>query len=218
MARFVVAIDGPAGAGKGTIARALAQRFGLAHLDTGALYRAVAMKGGDPVAAALGLTPLDLACDDLRTPEAARGASRVAVIPEVRAALLDFQHRFAARKGGAVLDGRDIGTVICPDAPVKFFVTASAEVRARRRWLESGGEAGPLSYEKMLAEVKARDELDISRAEAPLRQARDAILLDTSMLSEAEAIAMAGALVALRLEVSGGEAPELPPDLPRRPG
>jgi len=125
---FTVAIDGPAAAGKGTISRAVAERFGFAHLDTGALYRAVGVKGGDPVLAARGLEPGDLARDDLRSLEAGQAASRVAVIPEVRAALFDFQRRFARRAGGAVLDGRDIGTVICPEAEVKLYVTASAAV------------------------------------------------------------------------------------------
>ena len=125
---FAVAIDGPAAAGKGTIAKAVAARFGLAHLDTGLLYRAVGareLEGQDPVEAALSLNPEELDESRLRTPEVAQAASRVASQPEVRAALVDFQRAFAARSGGAVLDGRDIGTVICPDAPVKLFVTAS---------------------------------------------------------------------------------------------
>ncbi len=123
---FTVAIDGPAAAGKGTIGRALAVRFGFAHLDTGLLYRAVGAKGGDAVAAARGLVAADLARDDLRSMAAGQAASLVAVIPEVRAALVDFQRRFARAEGGAVLDGRDIGTVICPEAEVKLYVTASA--------------------------------------------------------------------------------------------
>ncbi|MDE3081652.1 MAG: (d)CMP kinase, partial [Paracoccaceae bacterium] len=135
---FTVAIDGPAAAGKGTISRALAARFGFAHLDTGLLYRAVGAKGGDSVAAARSLQPDDLARGDLRTLEAGQAASRVAAIPEVRAALVDFQRRFARAEGGAVLDGRDIGTVICPEAEAKLFVTAAPEVRAHRRWLEVG--------------------------------------------------------------------------------
>lgn len=196
---FTVAIDGPAAAGKGTISRALADRFGFAHLDTGALYRAVGMKGGDPVAAARGLTPEDLARDDLRTLEAGRAASVVAVIPEVRAALLDFQRRFARHAGGAVLDGRDIGTVICPGAEVKIFVTASAETRARRRWLELGGDAAPRPFAAVLAEVVERDDRDMTRADAPLKPAADAVLLDTSVLTSDEAVAMAAALVQARL-------------------
>jgi cytidylate kinase len=131
---FTVAIDGPAAAGKGTVARELAHRFGLAHLDTGLLYRAVGAKGGDPATAARTLEAADLARDDLRSAEAGQAASRVAAIPEVRAALVDFQRAFARREGGAVLDGRDIGTVICPEAEVKLYVTASPEVRAHRRW------------------------------------------------------------------------------------
>ena len=191
---FTVAIDGPAAAGKGTISRAVAERFGFAHLDTGLLYRAVGAKGGDPEAAARSLVPEDLERDDLRTLEAGQAASRVAVIPEVRAALLDFQRRFARREGGAVLDGRDIGTVVCPEAEVKLYVTASPEVRARRRWLEVGGDEA-----KVLAEVIERDRRDAERATAPLRPAGDAIVLDTSALSVTEAVEAAVAEVRRRL-------------------
>lgn len=192
--RFTVAIDGPAAAGKGTIGRALAARFGFAHLDTGLLYRAVGALGGDPVAAALRLTAEDLARDDLRTLAAGQAASVVAVIPQVRAALVDFQRRFARAEGGAVLDGRDIGTVICPEAEVKLYVTASAKVRAHRRWLEVGGDAA-----RVLAEVMERDARDMGRAEAPLKPARDAVVLDTSELPIEAAIAAAVALVEARL-------------------
>lgn len=191
---FTVAIDGPAAAGKGTISRAVAARFGFAHLDTGLLYRAVGAKGGDPIAAAQGLVPEDLARGDLRTLEAGQAASRVAAIPEVRAALVAFQQRFARAEGGAVLDGRDIGTVICPEAEVKLYVTASAEVRAHRRWLELGGDAAHI-----LAEVVERDARDMGRADAPLRPAADAVILDTSELSVAEAVAQAIVLVAARM-------------------
>ncbi len=195
---FTVAIDGPAAAGKGTISRAVADRFGFAHLDTGALYRAVGMKGGDPVAAAQSLAPEDLARDDLRSLEAGQAASRVAVIPEVRAALLEFQRRFARRPGGAVLDGRDIGTVICPAAEVKLYVTASAEVRAHRRWLEVGGDAA-----RVLAEVQERDARDMGRADAPLRPADDALILDTSDLSIEDAVARAAAAIEAALRAQG---------------
>jgi cytidylate kinase len=191
---FTVAIDGPAAAGKGTISRAVADRFGFAHLDTGALYRAVGVKGGDPVVAAQTLTPEDLAREDLRTLEAGQAASSVAVIPEVRAALLEFQRRFARRKGGAVLDGRDIGTVICPEAEVKLYVTASPEIRAHRRWLELGGDEA-----EVLAQVKDRDARDMGRADAPLRPAEDAVEIDTSTMTIDEAMARAIALVAARL-------------------
>jgi cytidylate kinase len=187
---FTVAIDGPAAAGKGTIAREIAGRFGLAHLDTGLLYRAVGALGGDPIAAARALTPADLARPDLRSLEAGQAASRVAIIPEVRAALVDFQRRFARQPGGAVLDGRDIGTVICPEAEVKLFVTASPEVRAHRRWLELGGDPA-----QVLEEVKERDRRDTERATAPLRPAPDALILDTSTLSIPEAVARAEAAV-----------------------
>lgn len=191
---FTVAIDGPAAAGKGTISRALAARFGFAHLDTGLLYRAVGALGGDPIAAALGLTAEDLARDDLRSMAAGQAASRVAVIPEVRAALVDFQRRFALSEGGAVLDGRDIGTVICPKAEVKLYVTASAEVRANRRWLEVGGDAT-----RVLAEVVERDARDMGRAEAPLKPAEDAVIIDTSTMSIDQAVAQAVALIEARL-------------------
>jgi CMP/dCMP kinase len=195
---FTVAIDGPAAAGKGTVAKALAERFGFAHLDSGLLYRAVGAKGGDPVAAARGLTAADLARPDLRGEAAGAAASRVAAIPEVRAALVAFQRAFARAEGGAVIDGRDIGTVICPEAEVKLFVTASPEVRAQRRWLESGGDATQ-ALAQVLAEVRARDTRDRTRAVAPLKPAEDAVLLDTSEMSVAEAVERAAALVAARI-------------------
>jgi cytidylate kinase len=191
---FTVAIDGPAAAGKGTVGRALAARFGFAHLDTGLLYRAVGAIGGDPVMAAAGLTPADLDRTDLRSAAAAEAASRVAAIPEVRAELVAFQRGFARRDGGAVLDGRDIGTVICPEADVKLFVTASAEVRALRRWLELGGDPAAV-----LDEIEARDARDAGRATSPLRPAADAVILDTSEMSVADAVARAAALVEARL-------------------
>ena len=186
---FTVAIDGPAAAGKGTISKAVAATFGFAHLDTGLLYRAVGAKaadGIDPITAAQTLNNNDLCRDDLRSLAAGQAASKVAVIPEVRAALVDFQRRFATQNGGAVLDGRDIGTVICPDAHVKLFVTASAEVRAHRRWLEVGGDEA-----QVLAEVRERDDRDMNRADAPLKPAVDAVLIDTSNLSIDDAIAAA---------------------------
>ena len=191
---FTVAIDGPAAAGKGTISRAVAERFGLAHLDTGLLYRAVGAMGGDPVAAAQALQPGDLKRDDLRSLAAGQAASRVAAIPEVRAALVDFQRRFARQEGGAVLDGRDIGTVICPEAEVKLYVTASAEIRAHRRWLEVGGDEA-----EVLAQVKERDARDMARADAPLRAAGDAVVIDTSGMTIEEAIEAASTVVASRL-------------------
>jgi cytidylate kinase len=190
---FTVAIDGPAAAGKGTIARALANKFSFAYLDTGLLYRAVAAKGGDPVQAAMGLTPQDLARDDLRTLAAGQAASRVAAMPQVRAALTAFQRQFARSAGGAVLDGRDIGTVICPMAEVKLYVTSSAEVRAERRWRETGGDLA-----QVLAEVRERDARDMGRADAPLRPADDAVLIDTTDLTIEAAVALAVAAVAAR--------------------
>jgi cytidylate kinase len=198
---FTVAIDGPAAAGKGTISRAVAAHFGFAHLDTGLLYRAVGRRvldGAEALAAAQALTAADLVHPDLRGPEVAQAASRVAVIPAVRAALVDFQRAFAARSGGAVLDGRDIGTVICPQAAAKLFVTASAEVRARRRHRENIDRGLASDYETVLADVRERDARDTDRAEAPLRPAKDAVLIDTSTLGIDEAVAEAIAAVEAR--------------------
>lgn len=195
---FTVAIDGPAAAGKGTISKAVAAHFGLAHLDTGLLYRVVGarvLEGVDPVDAALALVPEDLDGGNLRGPDVAQAASRVAVIGEVRKALVAFQRAFAARSGGAVLDGRDIGTVICPDADIKLFVSASAEKRAARRLAELQGSGHDLTYAQVLSDVRARDARDSDRAEAPLRPAEDAIMLDTTEMSVAEAVAKAIALV-----------------------
>jgi CMP/dCMP kinase len=195
--KFTVAIDGPAAAGKGTIARELAAAFGFAHLDTGLLYRAVGAMGGDPVVAARTLTLQDVQRGDLRTMAAGQAASRVAVIPEVRAALVAFQRRAARAEGGAVLDGRDIGTVICPEAEVKLYVTASAKVRAHRRWLELGGDPA-----QVLAEVVERDRRDMDRAEAPLKPATDALVLDTSTLSIEAAVERAKAAVQAALDAA----------------
>ena len=191
---FTVAIDGPAAAGKGTIARALAVEFGFAHLDTGLLYRAVGQKGGDPTHAAQTLTADDLADPDLRSLAAGQAASRVATIPQVRAALAAFQRRFARQPGGAVVDGRDIGTVICPEAEVKLYVTASPQIRAHRRWLELGGNEA-----RVLAEVVERDKRDMDRTAAPLKAAKDALILDTSTMTVAEAADTAIAAVRARL-------------------
>jgi cytidylate kinase len=196
---FTVAIDGPAAAGKGTVSRAVAAHFGLAHLDTGLLYRAVGKRvlaGEAAVAAAQALRPEDLEVAGLRTPEVAQEASKVAAIPQVRAALVDFQRAFARRAGGAVLDGRDIGTVICPEAEAKLFVTASAECRAERRLKELVDAGHTASYEAVLADVRARDARDTDRAEAPLRPAPGAVCIDTSQLTIAEAVDSAVAAVA----------------------
>ncbi len=189
---MIIAIDGPAAAGKGTLARRLAEHYGLRYLDTGALYRAVGLAvmraGGDPEdaataeAAARNLDPALMEHPDLRAAGTGVAASKVAAVPGVRAALLDFQRAFAAQAPGAVLDGRDIGTVVCPEADVKLFVTASPEVRARRRWLELKAAGEDVPFEEILAQVRERDERDMNRAEAPLRPAPDAHLLDTSEL------------------------------------
>ncbi len=198
---FTVAIDGPAAAGKGTVSKAVAQHFGFAHLDTGLLYRAVGAKvlaGTDAVEAARTLTADDLAVEGLRTPEVAQAASRVAVEPDVRAALVDFQRAFATRSGGAVLDGRDIGTVICPDAPAKLFVTASPAVRAERRFRELVAKGHVTDLDTVLEEMKARDDRDSARAAAPLKPADDAVVIDTSDLSIEDAVAAAIAAIEAR--------------------
>ena len=194
---FTVAIDGPAAAGKGTVARAVADRFGLRHLDTGLIYRAVGAKvlaGAEPEAAAAALTSDDLE-GDLRTAAVAAAASRVATLPGVRTALAAFQRDVARAEGGAVLDGRDIGTVICPEAEVKLYVTASPEVRADRRFAELAAYDPGATRQGVLEDVLARDARDMGRSAAPLVAAPDALILDTSEMSVPEAVAAAIAAV-----------------------
>lgn len=201
--QFTVAIDGPAAAGKGTIAKGLAQTFGFAHLDTGLLYRAVARRvldGDTPEIAAATLRHHDIARDDLRTPEVAEKTSQIATNPDVRAALAAFQREFARREGGTVMDGRDIGTVICPAAEVKFYVTASAEVRAHRRWLEHSKAGHDLTQADVLEDIRTRDARDRDRKDSPMRPADDAILFDTSELSIEDALEKAIATVRTRME------------------
>ncbi len=201
---FTVAIDGPAAAGKGTVSKAVAAHFNFAHLDTGLLYRAVGKKsieGIDPEEAAQKLEPLDLDASLLRTAEVAQAASRVAVIPEVRKALLDFQKSYARREGGAVLDGRDIGTVICPEAEAKLFVTATAKVRAERRFLELKAKDPDVTRDAVLNDVLARDARDQERDIAPLTPANDAILIDTSDMSIEQAAATAISFVQDKLKL-----------------
>ncbi len=203
-----IAIDGPAAAGKGTLARRLAAALGLPYLDTGLLYRAVARRaldvGADPAdpaateAAALALHADDLARTDLRGPQADAAASQVATHPGVRAALVRFQREFAA--GGAVLDGRDIGTVILPGATVKLFVTAGLDARAHRRWLELRARGAEVPETQVAAEMAARDARDAGRATAPLRAAPDAIVLDTTGLDADAACARALEIVRARLK------------------
>ncbi len=183
---FTVAIDGPAAAGKGTIAKAVADHFGFAYLDTGLLYRGVAKKvldGMEPIDAARALIPQDMERQGLRTAKVGQLASKVAAMPPVRAALIKFQQDFARREGGTVLDGRDIGTVICPDAEIKLYVVASDEVRAHRRWLELSERNPDLTEAEVLQELRARDARDTERATAPMKPAADALLLDTSDLT-----------------------------------
>ena len=184
--KFVVAIDGPAAAGKGTIAKAVANHFGFSHLDSGLLYRAVAaktLKGADPVAASEALHEDDLKADNLRSPEVAQMASKVAALEDVRLALIDFQHSFAQQDGGAVIDGRDIGTVICPDAAVKLYITASPEARAKRRFQELLNGNKSVTLEAVFKDVKERDERDATRHASPLKAASDAITIDTTELT-----------------------------------
>jgi cytidylate kinase len=207
----IVAIDGPAAAGKGTLARRLAAELGLPYLDTGLLYRATGRRvldgDGDPAdadtatAAARALRPADLERGDLRGPAADAAAAAVAAIPAVRAALLDFQRDFAAERGG-VLDGRDIGTVIFPNAPVKLFVTASLAERARRRWRELQAKGVAADIATVEADMRARDAMDAARAAAPLRPADDAVLLDTTGLDPDAVFAKALATTRARLHAA----------------
>ncbi|MEO9877304.1 MAG: (d)CMP kinase [Anderseniella sp.] len=189
---LIIAVDGPAASGKGTLARRLAAYYGLSYLDTGSLYRATGLaveatgaRPDDQRAALKAVQTLDPSVyteDQLRSPGAGEAASQVAAIPQVRSVLLEFQRNFAATPPGAVLDGRDIGTVVCPDADAKLFVTAQPETRAQRRHLEHAGRGDELSYENVLADIRRRDERDSGRAVAPLKPAEDAILLDTTEL------------------------------------
>lgn len=193
---MIIAIDGPAAAGKGTLAKRLAKEFDFAYLDTGTLYRAVGLSllnaGHNPLdvakaeAASAALDQTLFADPALRSEATGAAASKVASMPKIRANLLNFQQSFASsppnNKAGAVLDGRDIGTVVCPNADLKLFVTASAEERARRRTAEMETRGDAANYEEILADVKARDSRDMSRADAPLRPAEDAHLLDTTEL------------------------------------
>ena len=205
---MIIAVDGPAASGKGTIARALARHFGLPHLDTGLLYRATALNllemGGDPdsefaAARAAHIEQIDADDPELRSEAVGGVASRISAYPLVRAALLERQTRFAAQPGGAVLDGRDIGTVIAPQAEAKLFVTARPEVRAERRLAELRRAGRNVHLAEVLADIRARDARDTGRGAAPLRQADDAILLDTSDMDVEQAIAAAIAAVDARL-------------------
>ena len=202
---LLIAVDGPAASGKGTIARALAAHFGLPHMDTGMLYRAVAVSlnryGGDPgnefeaVRAVAGLAQVDADDPELRSEFAGSVASRISAYPGVRAALIERQRDFADQDGGAVLDGRDVGTVIAPHATAKLYVTASAEVRATRRLAELTARGSAAHYDDVLIDIKARDERDAGRTAAPLAKADDAELLDTSEMGIEAAIARAIELV-----------------------
>jgi len=189
--KLTIAIDGPAAAGKGTLSKRVAHHFGLAHLDTGLLYRATALRviaGEDPIHAARTLDPEDLGRGGMRTAEVGQMASKVSAVPEVRTALLQFQRDFARRDGGAVLDGRDIGTSVCPDAEVKIYCTASDEVRAGRRHAELTAAGTDVTFEATLADLRERDARDSSRAVAPLKPAKDALILDTSGMSIDEVV------------------------------
>ena len=194
---MIIAVDGPTASGKGTIAKALAAHFGLPHLDTGLLYRAVGYQtladGGDPDNPADALAACDFRDDllnssALRSEETGGYASRVSVHPEVRQALFERQRAFASQPGGAVLDGRDIGTVIAPDADVKLFITASVEERARRRWLEMQGREIEIALVDIEKDIVSRDARDINRKDAPLRAAKDALVLDTTSFDKDQAI------------------------------
>ena len=205
---MIIAVDGPLASGKGTIARALSRRFGIAYLDTGSLYRATALAvldadddPNDEIAAARAAANLDVTRIDetrIRTAAVGQAASKVAQLQAVRDALFKVQRDFATQPGGAILDGRDIGTVICPDAEVKLFVTADPETRARRRQAELNAKGDPITFEEMLAQTLDRDARDADRSDAPMRMAEDATLLDTSSLSIDAAVAEAVRIVEKR--------------------
>jgi len=209
---MIIAIDGPAAAGKGTLARKIADHLKFHYLDTGSLYRGVALNvlktGGDPaneadaLAAAQKLKYDDLSDANLRTAKIGQAASVVAQIPTVRSEILQFQHRFANQLPGAVLDGRDIGTIVCPDADIKLFVTASAEERARRRYAELTSRNEPCEYETVLADLRERDKRDTERLVAPLVPAADAHLLDTSKLDIEAAFQAALGLISKTMKVN----------------
>jgi CMP/dCMP kinase len=209
----IIAVDGPAASGKGTIARALARHFGFPHLDTGLLYRAVGLNllrwGGDPESEFAALRACDFSQIDFGDPElkseAVGGvASRISAYPAVRAALVERQRDFASQTGGAVLDGRDIGTVIAPEAAAKLFVTATPEIRARRRFEELSRMGLAVHYEDVLIDIRARDERDSNRAAAPLRAAADAHRLDTSDMGIEAAVAEAIAVAEGKIGVTAG--------------
>lgn len=204
---MIIAVDGPAASGKGTIARALARHYGLPHLDTGLLYRAVGLtvlrNGGNPESEADAMAAVDfddalLGNAELRGDDAGRAASQASAHPLVRAALLNRQRKFARQPGGAVLDGRDIGTVIAPEAEAKLFVKATPRIRAQRRHAELQKHGSAISFDKVLADIRERDSRDMARSTAPLKPADDAVLLDTSFLSIDAAIQRAVALVEAR--------------------
>ena len=199
---LLIAFDGPAASGKGTVASVIAADYGLPFLDTGLIYRAAGhlahAKGIDPAVAATLITPGVLADEALRGREAGERASQVAAIPAVRAALKQYQIDFAHQTSGAVLDGRDIGTVIAPDATVKIFVTAAQDIRAQRRWLQLVKLNPALTFDEVLSDIRVRDARDSGRADAPLEMAADALLLDTSDLGIEAAIATARSLVKSR--------------------
>ena len=191
MSQTVIAIDGPAASGKGTISKAISEKLGFNYLDTGKLYRAIGAKyleGYQPIAAAQSLESKDLDKYDLEKPEIAQAASEIASIPEVRAALLEFQQKFSQKLPGAVLDGRDIGTVVCPDAKIKIFLTASLEARAKRRYIELCKHDKKISFEKIFEQIRKRDERDQTRSSSPMVAASDAKIFDTSKLSINEAV------------------------------
>ena len=191
MSNNIIAIDGPAASGKGTVSKAISAKLQFNYLDTGKLYRAIGAKyleGCEPISAAQNLDENDLKLYDLKKPKIAQAASEIALIPEVRASLLEFQRNFSKKLPGAVLDGRDIGTVVCPDAKVKIFLTASLESRANRRYFELVKQDPKISLETILEQIRQRDERDQKRISSPLVAATDAKVIDTSELSIKEAI------------------------------